>query len=123
VRGRVIQIQPTVPIQAQEIRANMRRVARRQLWLWSSAVFITLLLTLGIASFAFPGLLTQAENSSFLLNQAVRGLVGLVLVFNVYTIYQQLQINRIQRQVGDQVEAICLPNGNTDRRDLQDCGS
>jgi diguanylate cyclase (GGDEF)-like protein len=94
-------------MQAQEIRANMRRVARRQLWLWTSAVLITLLLTLGIASFAFPGLLTQAENSSFLLNQAVRGLVGLVLVFNVYTVYQQLQINRIQRQVGDQVEAIC----------------
>jgi diguanylate cyclase (GGDEF)-like protein len=103
----VIQIQPTVPIQAQEIRANMRRVARRQLWLWTSAVLITLLLTLGIASFAFPGLLTQAENSSFLLNQAVRGLVGLVLVFTVYTVYQQLQINRIQRQVGDQVETIC----------------
>lgn len=65
---------------------------------------VTLLLTLGIASFAFPGLLTQAEESaSFLLLQAVRGLVGVVLLFNVYTVYQQLQINRIQKQLADQV--------------------
>jgi diguanylate cyclase (GGDEF)-like protein len=93
--------------QAEQIRDNMRRVARRQGWLWSSAVLVTLLLTLGIASFAFPGLLSHAEDSSsFLMNQAIRGLVGLVLLFSVYTVYQQLQINRMQKQVSDQVEAL-----------------
>ena len=93
--------------QAEQIRDNMRRVARRQGWLWSSAVLVTLLLTLGIASFAFPGLLEHAEDaSSFLMTQAIRGLVGLVLLFNVYTVYQQLQINRIHKQLSDQVEAL-----------------
>lgn|ERR1700687_1356501 len=68
---------------------------------------VTLPLTLGIASFAFPGLLTRAQDStSFLLSQAMHGLVGLVLLFNVYTIYQQLQIHRIQRQLTDQVESL-----------------
>ena len=99
--------QPTAPIQAEQIRANMRHIARRQWWLWSSAVMVTLLLTLGIASFAFPGLLTQAQDStSFLLSQAMHGLVGLVLLFNVYTIYQQLQIHRIQLQLSEQVESL-----------------
>jgi diguanylate cyclase (GGDEF)-like protein len=93
-------------LQADHIRTNIRRIARRQWFLWSSAVMVTLLLTLGIASFAFPGLLTQAQDSSFLLSQAIHGLVGLVLLFNVYTIYQQLQIHRIQRQLCDQVEAL-----------------
>lgn len=93
------------PVQAEQLRANMRRIAQRQWWLWSSAVLVTLLLTLGIASFAFPGLLSETE-ASFNLNLAVRGLVGLVLLFNVYTIYQQLQIHRIQRELGDQVEAL-----------------
>jgi diguanylate cyclase (GGDEF)-like protein len=98
----------TAPVQAEEIRSNMRHVARRQWWLWSSAVMVTLLLTLGIASFAFPGLLTEAAEASysFQLNIAVRGLVGLVLLFNVYTVYQQLQIHRIQRNLSDQIDAL-----------------
>jgi len=108
----MIQSQPQSPrpgssIQAEQIRTDMRQIARRQWWLWSSAVMVTLLLTLGIASFAFPGLLTQAQAStSFLLSQAMSGLVGLVLLFNVYTIYQQLQIHRIQAQLSDQVESL-----------------
>ena len=56
---------------AQQIQVTMRRVGRRQRWLWSAGVMVTLLLTLGIASFAFPGLLTQADPYySFNLNQA-----------------------------------------------------
>ena len=95
------------PVQAEQIRTIMRRLQRRQWWMWSSAVMVTLLLTLAIASFAFPGLLSQAESfSSFYLEQSVRGLVGLVLLFNVYTIYQQTQIHRIQKQMSDQVDAM-----------------
>lgn len=68
---------------------------------------VTFLLTIGIASFTFPGLLTQIDESySFNLSQAVRGLVGLVLLFNVYTIYQQLQIHRMQRALADQISAL-----------------
>src|ERR1700682_6584373 len=88
---------------ARQIRAAMRHVGRRQWWLWSSAVMVTLLLTLGIASFEFPGLLSGTESFySFNLNLAMRGLVGLVLLFNVYTVYQQLQIHRIQSNLSDQ---------------------
>lgn len=92
---------------AEQIRTSMRRLQRRQWWMWSSAVLVTLLLTLAIASFAFPGLLSQAgATSSFYLDQSVRGLVGLVLLFNVYTIYQQTLIHRIQKQLTEQMEAM-----------------
>jgi diguanylate cyclase (GGDEF)-like protein len=95
------------PVQAEHIRTNMRRIAQRQWWLWSSAVMVTLLLTLGIASFEFPGLLSKTEAFySFQLDLAMRGLVGLVLLFNVYTVYQQLQIHRIQSNLSQQVEAL-----------------
>src|SRR5437867_12199346 len=100
---------PTVPapVQAEQIRTNMRRISHRQWWLWSSAVMVTLLLTLGIASFAFPGLLSGNESLySFRLDLAMRGLVGLVLLFNVYTVYQQLQIYRIQNRLSGQLEAM-----------------
>ncbi len=95
------------PMDAEQISSSMRRIARRQWSLWSCAVMVTVLLAVGIASFAFPGLLSQAEESaSFLLTSAIRGLVGLVLVFNVYTVYQQLQIHRIHQQLSKQVEAL-----------------
>ncbi len=94
-------------VRAARIRAGMSQIQRRQWWLWSSAILVTLLLVLGIASFAFPELLAQAENSSAVfLGSAVRGLIGLVLLFNVYTVYQQLQIHRIQQQLSEQVDAL-----------------
>jgi hypothetical protein len=31
--------------------------------------------------------------------QIVRGLLGLVLIFDIYTLYQQLQINRVRRNL------------------------
>jgi diguanylate cyclase (GGDEF)-like protein len=92
----------------QEIAAILSTANRRQWWLWSTSVMITILLTLGIASFAFPGLLDTSNDAAYAfgLGQAVRGLVGLVLVFNVYAIYQQFQIRRMQLTLGRQVFAM-----------------
>jgi diguanylate cyclase (GGDEF)-like protein len=91
----------------QQIRAGMRHVGRRQWWLWSTAVMVTLLLTIGIASFAFPGLLGNTDETfSLNVSIAVRALIGLVLIFNVYTVYQQLQIHRMQSGLLDQMCAL-----------------
>ena len=85
----------------------MRSMERREWWLWTYAVMITILLMICVASFSFPALLNDVDSYySFFLNHAVRGLVGLVLIFNVYVVYQQLQINRIRNQVTDQVFAV-----------------
>jgi diguanylate cyclase (GGDEF)-like protein len=92
---------------AKDLQITMRRMDRRQWWLWSYAIMVTMLLLMAVASFAFPALLTGEDAYySFFLNQAVRGLVGMVLIFNVYVIYQQLQISRIRRQLTDQVFAV-----------------
>jgi diguanylate cyclase (GGDEF)-like protein len=92
---------------ARQIQTAMKDVGRRQWWLWSSAMMVTLLLTLGIASFAFPGLLSQESPTYPIdLNQALRGLAGLVLLFNVYTVYQQLQIRRLQTSIAEQVSVM-----------------
>jgi len=84
-----------------------RHMDQREWWLWSYALTITLLLLVAIASFAFPALLSNEDGFyPFFLNQAVRGLVGLVLIFNVYVIYHQLQITRVRRQLTDQASAV-----------------
>jgi two-component system cell cycle sensor histidine kinase/response regulator CckA len=79
---------------------NFRNMERREWWLWSAAVSVTLLLTAGLASFLLPGLGgSESDQSTFLLlPQVVRGLLGLVLIFDIYTMYQQLQIHRIRSE-------------------------
>src|SRR5215469_7387733 len=39
---------------AKDIQLTMRRMERREWWLWSYAVMVTLLLLIAVASFAFP---------------------------------------------------------------------
>jgi diguanylate cyclase (GGDEF)-like protein len=83
---------------AQLIRVTNGQAASRQWWLWSTGLTVVLLIALGIASFAFPGLLSLQVDSEFYrlnLDLAVRGVVGLVLLFGLYVIYQQLQIHRM----------------------------
>jgi diguanylate cyclase (GGDEF)-like protein len=91
----------------QKIQASLQKLERRDWWLWSLAIVVMLLLTLAVVSLTFPGLL-RVEDPFFQygLNQAVRGLVGLVLLFNTYTIYQQVMIKRLRRQLSTQLDAM-----------------
>src|ERR1700683_3073770 len=87
------------------IQVGMRRIERREWLLWSSAILVTLLLTLAILSFSFPMLRQYAGDFDNLhLSIAIRGLAALVLLFDIYTIYQQVQIYRIRHQLIDRVE-------------------
>jgi diguanylate cyclase (GGDEF)-like protein len=96
----------TVP-PAKEFQATMRHLDRRAWWLWTYAVLVISLLIVTVGSFAFPALLWQTDAfDSFFLKQAVRGLAGLGLLFNVYIVWQQFQMNRIRRQLADQVVAV-----------------
>lgn len=74
---------------------------------------IALLLTLGLASFAIP--INRAEGDNiYLLNlpRAAYGLLGLVLLFDIYVVYQQLQIHRMHLRMHDQQEIFRLIREN-----------
>jgi PAS domain S-box-containing protein len=77
----------------------LRQVEAREWWLWGFAVTVTLVLTAGIVSLTFAGthLLKNAEWLD--LKEWVRGLACLVLLFDVYTVYQQFQLQRIRREL------------------------
>jgi PAS domain S-box-containing protein len=93
--------------------AQMRRIERREWTLWGFAITVTLLLTAGIASFLVPMLHDHVEEFDQLhMSLAVRGLVGLVLIFDLYTIYQQLQIYRIRSELVKREELFRLISEN-----------
>ena len=80
--------------------SRMKQMERREWWLWFFVVIITLLLTGGIASFALPLLRAETDSSYGVhIQQSVRGLLGLVLLFDIYSVYQQFQIHRVRRQL------------------------
>src|ERR1700674_5552571 len=101
-------------ISPETLSVNFRKMERREWWLWSAAVSVTLLLTAGLSSFLLPGLEgNELVQSTFLfLPQVVRGLLGLVLIFDIYTLYQQLQIHRIRRRLVQREELFRLISEN-----------
>lgn len=86
------------------LRADLKKVERRDWWLWVMAIAVMLLLTVAVLSMSFPGLI--AVNDPFFqesLDRAVRGLIGLVLLFNIYSVYQQITLKRTRRQLSEQL--------------------
>jgi PAS domain S-box-containing protein len=99
--------------QEQSLWVRIRQTEKRQWWLWASAIVVTLLLTIGMASFSY--VFEQSDPQfSFTLRDSIRGLVALVFLFDLYTIYQQLQIHRIHRRLSQNEEMFRLITENAD---------
>jgi PAS domain S-box-containing protein len=95
------------------IPTQMRRIEGREWWLWGFAVAVTLALTLGIISFTFPWFNRETDVAYwFDLREWVRGLAALVLLFDVYAIYQHLQLHRIRRQLAERDQLFQLISEN-----------
>jgi PAS domain S-box-containing protein len=77
----------------------LQHAETREWWLWGFAITVTLVLTVGIVSLTFPGNQLLRNADWFDLKEWVRGLACLVLLFDTYTIYQQLQLQRIRREL------------------------
>lgn len=93
--------------QAETLRDGFRKLDRRQWWLWSTTVLVLVLLTITVASFAFPPLLDVWDEAHAAdLSLSVQALVGIVLLFAVYAVYQQHQIIRMRQQIAGQIDAL-----------------
>jgi two-component system, cell cycle sensor histidine kinase and response regulator CckA len=98
---------------ATSLRDRMRAIEHRDWWLWVCAVLITLILTAGIVSFGFPELhLRHPEFTFSPLNDTILGLVGLVLMFDMYTVYQHFQIQGVRKQLVEREELFRLITEN-----------
>ena len=91
---------------------HIRQVEGREWWLWGSAVAVTLVLTFGILSLTLPGLHSSDDTYSLNLKEWVRGLAALVLLFDIYTIYQRQQLQRTRRQLAEREQLFQLITEN-----------
>jgi two-component system cell cycle sensor histidine kinase/response regulator CckA len=97
----------------QALKADMRRVERRQWWLSFSGVLVTLTLTLGIVAFSLTVFFLRRDFWDALnIHLAMRALVGMVFIFVVYVVYQQHQIHRFRMHLAAQDELFSLIGEN-----------
>jgi len=93
-------VSTSVETGAKELAEERRRIDRRDWWVRGYSIFVILLLTFAVIALALPALLTGAETIFRIkLTEAVFGLITLIVLFNIYTLYQEILIKRLRRQL------------------------
>jgi two-component system cell cycle sensor histidine kinase/response regulator CckA len=94
---------------------RFKKIQRRELWLWISAITVTILLTISIVFLALPGFQAgHFDMEALEMSNAVRGLVLLILLFDIFSIYQQVQIYRVRRELLERDELFHLITENAE---------
>jgi diguanylate cyclase (GGDEF)-like protein len=95
-------VAPSLESRNQALANELRQIERRDWWVWANTILVILILTFGIISLALPSVRTGAETFfNFKFTDAVLGLIAFIVIFNVYTIYQQVIIKRLRRQLAE----------------------
>jgi predicted signal transduction protein with EAL and GGDEF domain len=95
-------IAPSLESRNQEFFGELHRIESRDWWIWGNTFFVIILLTFAVISFTLPALLAGAETYFRLkFTEAVFGLSAFIVVFDFYTIYQQVIIKRLRRQLAE----------------------
>jgi diguanylate cyclase (GGDEF)-like protein len=92
----------TLKARDQELAQELHKIEKRDWRVWGYSIFVILLLTFAIISITLPAMRQGAETVFRIrLTEAVYGLIALVLLFNIYTVYQQILIKRLRRQLAE----------------------
>ena len=90
-----------------EIQNGIRSIQNRNWWSLFNTISVVLLLTATIICLTLPSLVQSTEPLAELnIDLAVRGLVGMVLIFNVYAIWQQIRLKALCDSIKEAVKAI-----------------
>ncbi len=108
------------PAAMQDADEQLKRLERQDWWRWATVVTVTLLLTLGVFALSLPELKRGFMDQSRL-DLSVTALCGIVLLFDVFSLYQQVVIMRLRRQLGAQIGMVATlemlkpvpPNANS----------
>jgi diguanylate cyclase (GGDEF)-like protein len=95
---------PTHEATLADIRKKLSHLEKRDWWLWGTAVSVLLLISSALFVVSLPTLLKEQDLfHSYDVEIAVHGLFGLVLLFSVFAIYQQLLIKRLRGHMAGQI--------------------
>jgi diguanylate cyclase (GGDEF)-like protein len=95
---------------AQQAEFGLRQIARREWWLWFSALFVAALSAVAFVLTFFPALFRHTEHFYEIRSDQARwGILCLLLLFNVWMLYRQWSFRRQRRQLSGQNAATDTP--------------
>lgn len=90
-----------------ELERQVRRVERRDWFLWVTAIAVNLLLLAAVVFLSLPALFEPGDPSDKLsLQRSIRGLAGSVLLFSLYVLRQQFQIKRLRQDLTNRMHTV-----------------
>jgi diguanylate cyclase (GGDEF)-like protein len=99
-------LNPASSRRTDEIHQSLQRLDRKDSWRWWNAILVIMLLTGAIIVLSLPTLIKEDDPSFQLqLTLAVRGLLGLVMIFNLYSLYQQHLLRQLRNSLAAQIES------------------
>lgn len=93
-----------VQTNVKEMQARLGRLERQEWWRWVLAFAVMLALTAGVFAVSIP--VSRNYLDEMQLSVGLRGLLGLVLLFDVFVVHQQVQMKKLRRELGEQVGLI-----------------
>jgi len=85
-----------------ETMAKLAKLERAEWWRWTAVLIISVALALGVMSMAYPHV-RPAVISETQIGTILQGLLGLVLLFDLFAFYQQMKISKMRRDLASQV--------------------
>jgi hypothetical protein len=98
-----------------ETMERLQRLERWEWWRWGTVCLISMALMIGLFSESYP-VFRQDILSLNQLQRLLWGLLGMVLLFDIFAFYQQMKISRLRRELASQIgmlstlEALRPPN-------------
>jgi diguanylate cyclase (GGDEF)-like protein len=93
-------VPPSLDPGERELAEELSRIQKRDSWVGRYSIFVSLLLVGAIVALAVVGLRQGAEPFyKIRLTEAIFGLIALIVLFNVYTIRQEILIKQLRTQL------------------------
>jgi len=90
-------------LRAQQAESSLRKIARREWWLWFSAFFVATLSALAFLLSSFPSFFRHSEHFYEIRSDQARwGILCLLLLFNGWMLYRQWSFRRQRKQLSGQ---------------------
>lgn len=90
-------------LRAQHAESGLRKLARREWWLWFSAFFVATLSALALLLSSFPSFFRHSEHFYEIRSDQARwGILCLLLLFNGWMLYRQWSFRRQRKQLSGQ---------------------
>jgi len=97
-------------LRAHQAESSLRKIARREWWLWFSAFFVATLSALAFLLSSFPSFFRHSEPFYEIRSDQARwGIMCLLLLFNTWMVYRQWSFRRLRRQMTG-------PSGNPEEK-------